>query len=218
MEDGTEMLVGELRCGVGRNRLRQQLLVLRKLGAGTGDGARRRQDHAAAAGVARREEHIQGAIDIDGVRRPRIGDRAGHRDLGRLMEHHLATASGAGHGRRVAHIAHDDLDIPSHRGQVFQCPVEPLSRTRTRRPSRTSRVTMWKPMKPSPLVTRSTIRQRYGCRRRVTSALAVSMSARMAIRSSPLSSTVEIWTGLAAPMRAATAANGPRSPRLPATG
>ena len=46
-------------------------------------------------------------------------ERTRHRRDGRLVEHDLDAGAGARHGRRVAHVALDELDVARDLGQVL---------------------------------------------------------------------------------------------------
>jgi hypothetical protein len=104
-------LCGELRDAVRRDRVEEQGLVDRELGLRAVDRRGRGEDHAPHAFVAGGEQHVEGALDVDGARGERILDGAGNRAERAQVEDDLGAADRVVDALVAAQLAFDDLDL-----------------------------------------------------------------------------------------------------------
>jgi hypothetical protein len=79
------------------------------------DRARARVDHPRGAGVARREEHVEEAVDVAVVRAQRLVDGARHAPKARLVQHHVDRVARGRAGVERPDVALDEAEAPPAR-------------------------------------------------------------------------------------------------------
>src|ERR687891_1305812 len=105
-------LGGELRDPVRRDRIRRHRLAQRQLRPVPVDRRGRREDDPADALVARGEQHVERALDVDRARRERILDRARNRSEGAEVEDELDASYRVMHALVAPELPLDELDVP----------------------------------------------------------------------------------------------------------
>ena len=104
-------LGGELRDAVRRDRIGVRGLHARELARVAVDRGGRREDDAADALVARRQQDVQRPLDVDGARRQRVLDGAGDGRKRAEVEDELDAAGRVVHALVAPQLALDDLDV-----------------------------------------------------------------------------------------------------------
>src|SRR5438270_2528993 len=101
----------ELRDPVRRDRVGGQRLVHRTLVLRAVDRRRRGEDDAPDSLVARREQHVQGSLDVHRARGQRVLHRSRNRAERTEVIDDLRAAHGVVHALVAAQLAFDDLDV-----------------------------------------------------------------------------------------------------------
>ncbi len=113
------MLTGQLGHGVGGDGIGLHVLVLGQRGSVAVGRRRRGKDHALYLGVARRYQHVDGAVDISAVAAQGVKDRFRDGRNGRLMQDEVHSGTGFVHRVEVGDVGFAEVDSVQNVGKVF---------------------------------------------------------------------------------------------------
>ena len=119
-EDAAVLLGGQLRHGIGRHRPGREIFALHRRAAVAVDRRGGGVDHAAAPGVARGAQHVEGSVDVHAIGGERVVDRARHRAERGLVEDPFDAAHRGLERALVEDVRLDHLDPVEQAREVLE--------------------------------------------------------------------------------------------------